>query len=68
MVKEARGTWLSTPATSNLIFRKTTLIATESIASRDCARVTDNPEVIGWGAHLKAKGFRLELAHAGFPM
>jgi len=31
-------------------------------------RVTGNPEVIGWGAHLKAKEFRLELAHAGFPL
>ena len=31
-------------------------------------RMTDNPEVTGWGVHLKAKEFRLELAHAGFPV
>jgi len=36
--------------------------------SPDSSWTTDNPEVIGWGAHLKAKEFRLELAHAGFPV
>ena len=30
--------------------------------------LTGNPEITGWEAHLKAKEFRLELAHAGFPV